>query len=134
MIIFFINSPALIIFILACFNIAISSDTVIKAHSHNDYENEAPLYAALDQKIKSIEVDVFLSKSNLYVGHHWLELNKDRTIEKMYLKPLWKIYLDNNKSIYGNSTLYLLVDIKTTAIKTYSPAIFPNVANCKKYS
>ena len=36
----------------------------------------------------------------------------------MYLKPLWKIYLDN-KSIYGNSTLYLLVDIKTTAIKTY---------------
>ena len=36
----------------------------------------------------------------------------------MYLDPLWKIYLDN-KSIYGNSTLYLLVDVKTSALKTY---------------
>ena len=63
-------------------------------------------------------MDIFLSKSNLYVGHHWLDLKNDKTIQKMYLDPLWKIYLDN-KSIYGNSTLYLLVDVKTSALKTY---------------
>ena len=126
MIIFFINTPILI-FILACFNIAFSSDAIIRAHSHNDYKNETPLYNALDQKFKSIEVDIFLSKSNLYVGHHWLDLNKDRTIEKMYLKPLWKIYLDNDKSIYSGSTLYLLVDIKTSALKTYK--LLENILN-----
>ena len=37
----------------------------------------------------------------------------------MYLDPLWKKYLSNNETIYKNTSLYLLVDIKTDALKTY---------------
>ena len=100
-------------------NIVFSNDAIVGAHSHNDYKNTNPLTMAIENKFKSIEVDIFFSKNNLYVGHHWLELKKDKTIESMYLDPLWKIYLNNNKSIYDKSTLYLLVDIKTPALKTY---------------
>nr|MCS5624152.1 hypothetical protein [Candidatus Neomarinimicrobiota bacterium] len=34
------------------------------AHSHNDYLNKRPLFNALENNFKSIEVDVFLLKSN----------------------------------------------------------------------
>ena len=37
----------------------------------------------------------------------------------MYLNPLWERYLANNKTIYKNTSLYLLVDVKTNALKTY---------------
>lgn len=37
----------------------------------------------------------------------------------MYLDPLWDRYLANNETIYENTSLYLLVDVKTNALKTY---------------
>jgi|TARA_B110000967_G_C18875991_1_gene558313 hypothetical protein len=37
----------------------------------------------------------------------------------MYLEPLWERYLANDETIYKNASLYLLVDIKTSALKTY---------------
>ena len=49
------------------------------AHSHNDYLNEKPLLNALKNNFKSIEVDVFLLNSELYVGHNWLQLRKNKT-------------------------------------------------------
>ena len=41
-----------------------SDDKIIGAHAHNDYKNEYPLKTALDNKFKSIEVDVFLLKDS----------------------------------------------------------------------
>ena len=91
------------------------------AHSHNDYLNKRPLFDALENNFKSIEVDVFLLKSNLYVGHNWLQLRKNKTIEKLYLDPLWNIFNENKGFIYQNKTpLYLLVDIKTGADPTHN--------------
>tara|TARA_B100001250_G_scaffold47070_1_gene36874 strand:+ start:2939 stop:3742 length:804 start_codon:yes stop_codon:yes gene_type:complete len=90
------------------------------AHSHNDYLNEKPLLSAIENNFKSIEVDVFLFNSELYVGHNWLQLRRNRTIEKLYLDHLWEIYNENNGSIYENNIpLYLLVDFKTVSDKTY---------------
>ena len=90
------------------------------AHSHNDYLNEKPLLNALKNNFKSIEVDVFLLNSELYVGHNWLQLRKNKTIEKLYLEPLLKIYNENSGYIYKNNIpLYLLVDFKTAYEKTY---------------
>ena len=90
------------------------------AHSHNDYLNEKPLLSALNNNFKSIEVDVFLLNSELYVGHNWLQLRRNKTIEKLYLDQLWEIYNENNGTIYEkNITLYLLVDFKTASDKTY---------------
>ncbi|MDB2351306.1 hypothetical protein N9W06_03355 [Candidatus Marinimicrobia bacterium] len=101
------------------FDIASSSDYIVGAHSHNDYKNETPLEEALENNFKSIEVDIFLFNKNLYVGHSWFELKKYKTIETMYLEPLWERYLANNETIYKNTSLYLLVDVKTNALKTY---------------
>ena len=101
------------------FEIGFSNDKIIGAHAHNDYKNEYPLKTALDNKFKSIEVDVFLLKDRLYVGHSWFELRRTKTIEKMYLDPLWEIFNSNDNSIYTDNSLYLLVDVKTNALKTY---------------
>ena len=99
----------------------LGQDSIKNAHSHNDYLNKRPLFNALENKFKSIEVDVFLSKTKLYVGHNRLQLKKNRTIETLYLDPLWELFLSNNGHIYENNVpLYLLVDIKTSAIETYS--------------
>ena len=100
------------------FEIGFSNNNIVGAHSHNDYKNEYPLDAAFKHKFKSIEVDIFLIKNKLYVGHSWFELRKTKTIEKMYLDPLWKIYKENNKSVYSDNSVYLLVDIKTTSYGT----------------
>ena len=90
------------------------------AHSHNDYLNDKPLLTALENSFKSIEVDVFLFRSELYVGHNWLQLRKNKTIEQLYLNHLWKTYNKNKGSIYKNNIpLYLLVDFKTASGKTY---------------
>ena len=90
------------------------------AHSHNDYLKEKPLLSALKNNFKSIEVDVFLLNSELYVGHNWLQLRRNKTIEKLYLDQLWEIYNENNGTIYEkNIPLYLLVDFKTASDKTY---------------
>ena len=90
------------------------------AHSHNDYLNDKPLLSALENSFKSIEVDVFLLRSELYVGHNWLQLRKNKTIEKLYLDHLWQKYNENSGSIYKNNIpLYLLVDFKTSSNKTY---------------
>ena len=90
------------------------------AHSHNDYLNRSPLLSALEHGFKSIEVDIILYKGKLYVGHDWWQIKKDNVIEKLYLNPLWDIFLDNGGYIYENDDpLYLLVDIKTSAKDTY---------------
>ena len=115
--------PTIIVLLLICLLFpqkSLSQNLVKKAHSHNDYLNNRPLLNALENKFKSIEVDIFFLNSKLYVGHSWLQLRKDKTIETLYLDPLWKNYKDNNGEIYKNdNSLYLLVDIKTSAEKTY---------------
>ena len=37
----------------------------------------------------------------------------------MYLDPLWEIFNSNDNSIYTDNSIYLLVDVKTNALKTY---------------
>ena len=89
-------------------------------HSHNDYLNEIPIYNAFNYGFKSIEVDIILNKEQLYVAHNWWYKKKNVFIENTYLDKLYKIYKKNNGDIYLNrSPLFLLVDIKRSANKTY---------------
>lgn len=115
--------PTFIFLLLLCLLFPqnlLSQNLVKKAHSHNDYLNNRPLFDALENKFKSIEVDIFFLNSKLYVGHNWLQLRKNKTIETLYLDPLWENYKNNDGNIYQNeNSLYLLVDIKTSAEKTY---------------
>lgn len=41
-----------------------------KAHAHNDYEHERPLFDALSHGFTSVEVDVHLVDGKLYVSHN----------------------------------------------------------------
>lgn len=89
---------------------------LIRAHSHNDYERQTPLFDALQRGFNSIEADVWYTPENcgyndallyqmaldgsvnlsdtrvsgneLYVAHKKGSISKKRTLQSMYLTPL----------------------------------------------
>lgn len=96
-----------------------------RAHAHNDYEHERPLFDALDQGFASVEADVFsypaLGFDDLYVAHTQQDIRPRRTLRELYLDPLAERVRANGGSVYGDGkTLYLLIDIKTDAENTYA--------------
>jgi hypothetical protein len=92
-----------------------------QAHAHNDYEHKRPLLDALAHGFCSIEADVYLQGGRLLVGHTPWDLRPERTLEKLYLDPLRERVRANRGRAYpGGPTVYLLVDVKTDARKTYA--------------
>ena len=83
-----------------------------RAHAHNDYEHERPLFDALSHGFRSVEADVWLVDGELCIGHDTPDCS--RTLESLYLKPLAEIARANGGEIYDNSTepLRLYVDVK----------------------
>lgn len=94
-------------------------------HSHNDYHQAAPFFAAYVAGAKSIEVDVFYKDNNLFVAHERNEISAQRTFENLYVKPLLQL-IKQGTAIH---TISYLVDIKTDAI----PAMKKLVEICAKY-
>ncbi|MAI85710.1 MAG: hypothetical protein CMF99_00765 [Candidatus Marinimicrobia bacterium] len=91
-----------------------------RCHSHNDYLNDVPILNALKYGYKSIEVDIVLDNNQLYVAHYWWTKKKDVFINNTYLDTLYKIFINNEGSIYkNNNPLILLVDIKSSPNETY---------------
>ena len=68
----------------------------IPCHSHNDYWRHVPLYDALAAGCTSVEADVWLSGSDLFVGHSKKSLTKERTLESLYIDPLVSILTIQN--------------------------------------
>ena len=104
-----------------------NDETVIiyyNAWSHNDYQQEIPLFRALEYKIGYIEVDVFYDEidNQLYVSHEYSEINKSKTLSGMYLEPL-KTIIDEYSSPYSiendDRYLNLVIDFKTEFNSTY---------------
>lgn len=84
------------------------------AHSHNDYLQKQPFYTAYANRLGSIEIDVFLKDGQLYVAHEEVDIDKQRTIEKLYLQPLIEQVALNGGKLYPDSgTLQFLIDLKT---------------------
>lgn len=101
-----------------------------RAHSHNDYEQPRPFYAALENGFGSIEADIHLVNGKLLVAHDAKNLDGKNTIESLYLEPL-----NNIKKI--KKSLQLLVDIKTESRPTLDSLIkilirYPNIVDNKK--
>jgi len=91
-----------------------------RAHSHNDYLREHPLYDALAYGFCSVEADIHLISGELYVAHDALEIRKGITLESLYLGPLRERVHQNNGAVYRNGPHFtLLIDIKTEAQSTY---------------
>jgi len=90
-------------------------DVTKNTHSHNDYLQPQPFYTAHANHFASMEVDVFLVNNELYVAHNKEDIDKERTIERLYIEPiLAQIKLNGNNKIYRDSgKLQLMIDLKT---------------------
>lgn len=97
-----------------------SKYTPANAHSHNDYEQAVPFYTAFNAGFGSIEADIFLINGKLLVAHDTTELQKNRTLEDWYLKPIDLIVHKNNGLLYTGKRrrLQMLIDIKSEAVET----------------
>lgn len=97
--------------------------TAARIHAHNDYHNAVPFFDAYRLGAGSIEADIVLQDGNLYVAHDVKEVQKDRTLDSMYLRPVQTIMTQKNKDSGGETkngakTMQLLIDIKTEAEPT----------------
>jgi hypothetical protein len=92
-----------------------------RAHAHNDYEHDRPLYDALSNGFKSVEADVWLVDGELLVAHDREDVQGGRTLEALYLAPLRELIKANGGSVYPGDRDYftLLIDIKSDAVPTY---------------
>lgn len=79
-------------------------------HSHNDYEQNRPLFDALDQHFASVEADIYLDGAELSVSHNGT--NAKGTLEKLYLDPLQALVRQKG-SVHGDGKpFYLWIDLK----------------------
>lgn len=93
--------------------------TLANAHSHNDYEQERPFYAAYELGFGSIEADVFLKDGELYVAHNFKDIRPERTLKALYLDPILKKVDEHQGWPYaGHQELQWLIDIKNTGPAT----------------
>lgn len=93
---------------------------LIKAHAHNDYLHSQPLFDALSYGYVSIEADIHLIDGKLFVAHDRKDIVFERTLQALYLDPLYEIVKENGGYIYGKDIPFtLLIDIKTDADSTY---------------
>lgn len=92
-----------------------------RAHAHNDYEHPHPLTDALSHGFGSVEADISLVDGQLLVAHDATELDPTRTLESLYLDPLFQRVTANHGRVYRgyDLSLQLLIDIKTPGEATY---------------
>jgi len=86
-----------------------------EAHAHNDYWHVRPLLQALDNGFMSVEADVHLLHGDLLVNHEAIFTRRGRTLQKLYLGPLFERAKANNfQSVYakGPQEFVLYIDIK----------------------
>ncbi|THV50897.1 hypothetical protein BGAL_0131g00020 [Botrytis galanthina] len=105
--------------------------TPIACHSHNDYWRTVPLFEALAAGCTSVEADIYLptksGNDDLLVGHSSWSLTQDRTLQSLYIEPLFTILESiNNGSTHSdgndwsgifqsspNTTVTLFLDFKS---------------------
>lgn len=101
----------------------VSSSGLERAHAHNDYEHDRPLFDALDRGFKSVEADIWLEDGQLIVSHERPveALGLGPTLGSLYLEPLRAEVTRNGGAVYEGDPDYLtlLVDIKSEAESTY---------------
>jgi len=89
--------------------------------AHNDYKHKRPLQEALDNGFTNIEADIFLRDTTLVVAHVCPVFRMRKTLEKLYLKPLYERIQQNNGRVYADYArpVILMIDVKTGSDDTY---------------
>ncbi len=94
-------------------------------HSHNDYTRKHPLLDAMMHDFDSVEADIYLKDGQLLVCHDSGDCHKNKTLEGMYLLPLFSMYQAGKGLVRPNhKQLTLLVEFKSDPDKTYQ-AVLP---------
>jgi len=90
------------------------------AHSHNDYEQKIPFFAAYGESFGSIEADIFLHNDSLIVGHTDDDICYRRTLENLYLRPLEQQVERYHGNPFSDSLrqLQVMIDVKTEGVPT----------------
>jgi alkaline phosphatase len=108
--------------------------------AHNDYVQPIPLRTAYAHEVGFIEADVFLRGNNLLVAHTRFEINKEKTLDRLYLEPLNKLVSQNNGFIYFSQekNLTLMIDLKTEGVATLHALVtmlkkYPQLLACKTF-
>lgn len=89
-------------------------------HSHNDYEQKRPLAEALEQGFRSVEADIHLVDNRLLVAHDLVDAQPEKTLDRLYFEPLWRIFQAKGRIHPGETDLILLIDFKSNAETTYA--------------
>lgn len=112
--------------------------TVANTHSHNDYEQAAPFWAAWQQRFGSIEADIWLVGGRVLIGHDTTEIKAGRTLEEYYIKPLMACMEKNQGHPYADSSrrLQMLIDVKADSVATLAALIalldrYPALEHCR---
>ena len=90
------------------------------AHSHNDYLRERPLLDALDRGFCSVEADIFLVDGELLVAHDRDKCSPERTLDTLYLKPLWERFQSYGGIHAQLPPFTLLIDIKADGAAAFA--------------
>lgn len=103
------------------FRCSAQSTPLLNGFAHNDYKHKHPLYDALDNGFTNIEADVFLHDTSLVVAHVCPYFREGKTLEKLYLKPLYDRVMKNGGRVYTNymRPVILMIDVKTGSNNTY---------------
>jgi alkaline phosphatase len=111
--------------------------TVANTHSHNDYEQAAPFWAAWQQRFGSIEADIWLVGGKVLIGHDTTEIKSGRTLEEYYVRPLAACIEKNHGHPYADSSrrLQILIDVKADSVATLAALIalldkYPVLEHC----
>jgi len=88
--------------------------TTTNVHSHNDYDQAIPFYGAYAREFGSIEADLWVVDSQLYVAHDRPEISSEHTFRFLYLDPLIRQIKSNGGKAYrSGKDLQLLIDLKS---------------------
>jgi hypothetical protein len=93
----------------------VQAQVLPQGHSHNDYRRSRPLHKALDHGFMSVEADVHLRRGRLLVGHDGFFLRRRRTLERLYLQPLYQLAREQAfRSVHagGPPGFVLYIDVK----------------------
>ncbi|MDQ0966946.1 hypothetical protein QFZ20_002349 [Flavobacterium sp. W4I14] len=99
----------------------------VKIHSHNDYTHEKPFIDAVNNRVFSIEADVFVVGDSLMVAHSKKEIKAGNTLAQLYLKQIKA--LSAEKEYY---TSQLMIDVKGDWDSTYR-LLRKNLKKYQKY-
>jgi len=117
-----LRTVSLFITILFAVNLCVGQ-TVVPGHAHNDYLNKPALFEALEANLVSVEADIHLMKGELYVAHvRPLFRSKKRSLENLYLKPLFEHVQKNGGKVYPDydGPFYLMIDFKGGSVEMFN--------------